>query len=426
MKDLQEIKYHNSPWGWVPSLYFAKGLPVVTIMILSLVFYKQLGLSNAEITFYTSWFYLPWVIKPLWKPYIDRVRTRRWWAIIMELVIGVSFCGVAFTIPTSNWLRGSLCFFWLMAFACATHDMAAHDLFQISVAKNQKIRFYNYRNFFYRLATVFGQGVLVMIVGNLEVIYRNSIRFSWSLTFYFLTGVAIVLWFWHIYILPKDEVDKGTEFHVVRAVKAGIRGFLKKYDRREVVVGILFLVFYVLPDGLMTKVASLFLIDSSRYGGLGLSPQEYALVAGTVGVIGMLAGVILGYKAINRDGLRKWLFPMVCAITLPDVVYILLSYMLVENNFVIGLCLFVEQFGFGFGLTAYYVFVGEFARGKSDDYSMCTALSAVGLLFSGLVSGALQETMGYHGFFFLVLLTSVVAFVVTALVYKYSSVVKNK
>ena len=155
----------SNPWSWVPSLYFAEGLPYVAVMTISLILYKQLGLSNTEITFYTSWLYLPWVIKPLWSPFVDIVKTKRWWILTMQLLIGAAFGGIAFTIPTSFWLQGTLFFFWVMAFASATHDIAADGFYMLGLDEHNQANFVGIRSTFYRLATIFGQGVLVMIAG---------------------------------------------------------------------------------------------------------------------------------------------------------------------------------------------------------------------------------------------------------------------
>ena len=173
-----------SPWAWVPTLYFAEGLPNVIVTIVSLVLYKQLGLSNAEITFYTSWLNLPWVVKPLWSPFVDAVKTKRWWIITMQLLIGASLGGVAFTIPTSMWLQSTLFFFWIMAFSSATHDIAADGFYMLELNPHDQTFFVGIRSTFYRLASIFGQGVLVMIAGNIQVMLRGAISYSWSLLFY--------------------------------------------------------------------------------------------------------------------------------------------------------------------------------------------------------------------------------------------------
>lgn len=415
----------KSPWSWIPSLYFAEGLPYVAVMTISLILYKQLGLSNADITFYTSWLYLPWVIKPLWSPFIDIIKTKRWWITTMQLLIGAAFGGIAFTIPSDFWLQGTLCFFWLMAFASATHDIAADGFYMLGLDQHDQAWFVGIRSTFYRFATIFGQGVLVMIAGNLQVVFRNSIAFSWSLMFYGVAGLFIALWLWHSYVLPhpsedeenthvEGEVKTVSSNSILRDLLLTIKTFFKK---EQVVAGILFMLFYRMPEGLLAKVSSLFLIDNVHNGGLGLSPQEYGLVQGTVGVIGLTLGGILGGMLAGKDGLWKWLWPMVCAITLPDLVYVYLAFDLPANFIIVNICVFVEQFGYGFGFTAYMLYLIYYSRGnyKTSHYALCTAFMALSMMIPGLFAGALQEAVGYQMFFLIVIAFCSVTFVVTSL-----------
>ncbi|MBQ7424254.1 MAG: MFS transporter [Prevotella sp.] len=417
----------NNPWSWVPTLYFAEGLPYVAVMTISLILYKQLGLSNAEITFYTSWLYLPWVIKPLWSPFVDLVKTKRWWILTMQLLIGAAFGGIAFTIPTSWWLQGTLFFFWVMAFASATHDIAADGFYMLGLDEHNQANFVGIRSTFYRLATIFGQGVLVMIAGNLQVIWRNSIPFSWSLMFYGVAGLFIALWLWHGYVLPKAEKTEkektrthlhSSVFNFQSSISSLLRSFVTKFPTREVVIGILFMLLYRMPEGLLAKVSALFLVDSIHNGGLGLSPQEYGFVQGTVGVVGLTLGGILGGILAGRHGLKRWLWPMVCAITLPDIVYVYMSYAMPESLFVINVCVFLEQFGYGFGFTAYMLYLIYYSRGefKTSHYALCTAFMALSMMIPGLFAGALQEAVGYQAFFIIVMLCCIVTFLVTAFI----------
>lgn len=412
----------TSPWAWVPSLYFAEGLPYVAVMTVSLILYKQLGLSNAEITFYTSWLYLPWVIKPLWSPLIDVVKTKRQWIVAMQLLIGAAFGGVAFTIPTDFWLQGTLFFFWVMAFSSATHDIAADGFYMLGLDQHHQAWFVGIRSTFYRFATIFGQGILVMIAGNLQVLFRGSIRYSWSLVFYGVAGLFIALWIWHGFILPRPKDDKGLQKINVRELFHGlgnsIKTFFTKLPAREAAAAFLFMLFYRMPEGLLVKVSSLFLVGGTNSGGLGLTPQEYGFVQGTVGVIGLTLGGILGGMAAGRDGLKKWLWPMVCAITLPDIVYVYLSYALPSSLFIINVCVFIEQFGYGFGFTAYMLYLIYYSRGdhKTSHYALCTALMALSMMIPGLFSGYLQEAVGYRAFFIIVMVFCAATFLVSAFI----------
>ena len=404
----------NYPWAWVPTLYFAEALPYVAVMTISLIMYKRLGMSNADITLYTSWLYLPWVIKPLWSPFVDLINTKRWWIVAMQLLIGASLGGVAFTIPGPYWLQGSLAFFWLMAFASATHDIAADGFYMLGLDQHDQAYFVGIRSTFYRIATIFGQGLLVMLAGNLEVITRN-VRYSWSLMFYMMAGLFIAFWMWHHYILPRpEESEKARASSLLTGFWHTLMTFFQK---PQVVVGICFMLFYRMPEGLLAKVSSLFLIDYVHKGGLGLSPAEYGLVQGTVGMIGLTLGGILGGIVASRDGLKRWLWPMVVAITLPDIVYVYLAYALPSNLIVINVCVFIEQFGYGFGFSAYMLYLIYYSQGehKTSHYALCTAFMALSMMLPGLFAGALQEAVGYRTFFIIVMLSCSLTYIVTAL-----------
>ena len=413
------MKKIKSPWAWVPTLYFAEALPYVAVMTISLIMYKRLGLSNADITLYTSWLYLPWVIKPLWSPFVDLIKTKRWWIIAMQLLIGASLGGVAFTIPGPFWLTGSLCFFWLMAFSSATHDIAADGFYMLGLDSHEQAYFVGIRSTFYRIATIFGQGLLVMLAGNLEVITRN-VRYSWSLMFYMMAGLFIAFWLYHHYRLPRPSEDSrglshsvsseaddtGTVPHTSGAEiwRGFVHTFITFFQKPQVVAGICFMLFYRMPEGLLAKVSALFLIDSQANGGLGLSPAEYGLVQGTVGMIGLTLGGILGGIVASRDGLKRWLWPMVLAITLPDLVYVYLSYALPSSLWIVNICVFIEQFGYGFGFSAYMLYLIYYSRGehKTSHYALCTAFMALSMMIPGLFAGALQEAVGYPVFFLIV------------------------
>ena len=394
-------------------------------MAVSLVLYKQMGLSNTAITFYTSWMYLPWILKPIWSPFIDLVRTKRWWVLLTELLLGAAFGGIAFTIPTSFWLQGTLFFFWVVAFTGASHCVAADGFYMLALNDRQQAWFMGIRQLADRLATIFGQGLLVMVAGNLQVVFRGSISYSWSLVFYGLTGLFIALWLWHNYALPRAAADVQHPYAGVGAIWRGfVATFHTFFAKKGIVVALLFIVLFRLPEALLSKMTPLFLIDAGHNGGLGLSPQELGFVQGTVGVIGAALGSLLGGIVASHDGLRRWMWPMVVAYTLPDVVYIFLSYALPDNLMVINGCVFLEQFGYGFGLTAYMLFLIYYNRGefRTSHYALSSALMMLSLMLPGLMAGALQESMGYRQFFIFVLLACAVTFGVTALLRRYGEV----
>lgn len=405
----------RNPWAWVPTLYFAEGVPYVAVMTISLIMYKRLSLSNTDITLYTSWLYLPWVIKPLWSPFVDMLRTKRWWIIAMQLLIGAALAGVAFTIPGPWWLQGSLCFFWLMAFSSATHDIAADGFYMLGLDQHEQAYFVGIRSTFYRIATIFSSGLLVGLAGALQVLTRN-IRYSWSLVFYLMAGLFIALWLYHSWALPKPSEDGEKMQKTVRGILNEFKQTLVTFFQKpQVWAGICFMLFYRMPEGLLAKVSALFLVDAGHNGGLGLSDGEYGLVQGTVGVIGLTLGGILGGIAASRDGLKRWLWPMVFAITLPDLVYVYLSYVLPSNLLMVNICVFIEQFGYGFGFSAYMLYLIYYSQGehKTSHYALCTAFMALSMMIPGLFAGALQEAVGYQTFFLIVVAACSLTYLVT-------------
>ena len=406
----------RNPWAWVPTLYFAEGVPYVAVMTISLILYKRLGLSNTDITLYTSWLYLPWVIKPLWSPFVDMLKSKRWWIVTMQLLIGAALGGVAFTIPASWWLQGSLFFFWMMAFASATHDIAADGFYMMGLDEHEQAYFVGIRSTFYRIATIFSSGLLVGLAGALQVITR-SIRYSWSLVFYLMAGLFIAFWLYHNWVLPRPAEDGEKQTKTASAIWQEFRQTVVTFFQKpQVWVGICFMLFYRMPEGLLAKISALFLVDAPHNGGLGLSDGEYGLVQGTVGVIGLTVGGILGGICASRDGLKRWLWPMVMAITLPDIVYVLLAYLLPSNLIVISTCVFIEQFGYGFGFSAYMLYLIYYSQGehKTSHYALCTAFMALSMMIPGLFAGALQEAVGYQAFFIIVMLACTMTYIVTA------------
>ncbi len=406
----------RNPWAWVPTLYFAEGVPYVAVMTISLIMYKRLGLSNTDITLYTSWLYLPWVIKPLWSPFVDMLKTKRWWIITMQLLIGAALAGVAFTIPGPWWLQGSLCFFWLMAFSSATHDIAADGFYMLGLDQHEQAYFVGIRSTFYRIATIFSSGLLVGLAGALQVLTRN-ITYSWSLVFYLMAGLFIALWLYHSWALPKPAEDGERQQRSIAGIVNEFRQTVVTFFQKpQVWAGICFMLFYRMPEGLLAKVSALFLVDAGHNGGLGLSDGEYGLVQGTVGVIGLTLGGILGGIAASRDGLKRWLWPMVMAITLPDLVYVYLSYVMPSDLLVINVCVFIEQFGYGFGFSAYMLYLIYYSMGehKTSHYALCTAFMALSMMIPGLFAGALQEAVGYQAFFLIVVAACSLTYIVTA------------
>lgn len=407
----------TSPWAWIPTLYFAQGLPYVAVMTISVIMYKRLGISNAELAFYTGWLNLPWVIKPLWSPFIDLIKTKRWWTTWMQLLIGAGLAGIAFTIPTEYFFQLTLAVFWLLAFSSATHDIAADGFYMLGLNSHQQALFVGIRSTFYRIATIAGQGLLIMLAGYLESSTGN-IPFAWSITFMVLAGLFLALWAYHKFILPHPASDKAAcEVSASTLLHEFWATFVSFFKKKQAGIAILFMLLYRLPEAQLAKMSIPFLIDPINEGGLGLTTEQIGFVQGTVGIIGLTLGGILGGIAVSRHGLKRWLWPMVWAISLPDFVYVYLSYIQPSSLLLVNICVFVEQFGYGFGFTAYMLYLIYFADGehKTAHYAICTAFMALGMMIPGMAAGWLQETMGYPVFFIWIMICTLATFGVTAL-----------
>ena len=645
----------RSPWFWVPSLYFAEGIPYVVVMIVSVIMYKRLGISNTDIALYTSWLYLPWVIKPFWSPVVDVLKTKRFWTVVMQLFIGAGFAGVALTLPTEPFFQYTLAFLWLLAFSSATHDIAADGFYMLALSEHDQAWFVGIRSTFYRLAMITGQGLLIILAGflesatglppvevdvravaeapaaavapappppaadaeplrlvpstsdlaveitpraaddvdevieearasnvaagfyeaeqtaaeaeaaaanagwwqraivaPLEALIRDwfgkevedaaarvgsvgvvglrlsgplpegetavvnlrqtgdkSIRLvegarleftaenwdtpaqvvvqldpkldaptsgtlealsgnlplAWSITFFVLAGSFVLLMLWHQVVLPRPASDRPALASAGGAGLLKYLGFLVLFIplllvlllpivvyglarprgdapwgrlfqrlpfsdtpfaetivsfflKPEISVAIAFVLFYRFAEAQLVKLASPFLLDTAEAGGLALTTGEVGFVYGTVGVAFLTLGGIIGGIVAARDGLKRWLWPMVIAINVPNAVYLFLAAVRPESFLVINAAVAVEQFGYGFGFTAFllyliYVAEGEF---KTAHYAIGTGLMALGMMIPGMFSGWLQELVGYQEFFVWVLVATIPSFLVTALV----------
>lgn len=386
-------------------LYFAEALPYVTVMSISTVMYERLGLSNAEIAFYTSLLYLPWVIKPLWSPFIDLAKSKRWWILAMEFMIAIAIIGVAFTIPSAHFLFFTLMFFWLMALSSATHDIAADGFYMLALHPHEQALYVGIRSTFYRIATIAGSGLLIMLAGTLETFTRR-IAYSWTITFYVLAFFFFAVTVYHLFHLPRPACDEtrqtGSAGKLLEDFLLTIVSFFRK---PQAFTAVLFMLFYRLPEALLIKISNLFMIKPVSEGGLGLSTQEIGFVQGTVGVLGLTLGGIIGGIVASRDGLKRWLWPMVWSITLPDLVYVYMSYFQPDSFLLINILVFIEQFGYGFGFTAYMLFLLYYSQGEqqTSHYALCTAFMALSMMLPGAIAGELQEAVGYFHFFLIVM-----------------------
>ncbi len=427
----------TSPWSWVPSLYFAEGVPYVVVMTVALVMYKNLGLSNTDVALYTSWLYLPWVIKPFWSPVVDVLKQKRWWILVMQFMVGLSLAGVAYTIDAPDFVQTTLAFFWLMAFSSATHDIAADGFYMLGLTSHEQSLFVGIRSTFYRLATIGAQGGLLALAYGMQTgfsinvwgvfiisISPHPIQEAWKWTFIMTAVVFVALFVWHSLVLPKVEAcnvgasGSSEKKGVLEVFKGMISTFVTFFTKPQALIAIAFMLLYRFPEALLVKMAPLFLLDSVDKGGMGLTKMDLALAQGTIGVVGLTLGGIVGGVTIAKFGFKRCLWWMVGAITLPHAVYILLAYAQVSDLWVVSTAVGFEQFGYGFGFTAYMMYMIYFSDGasKTTHYALCTAFMALSMLLPGMVAGWLQEQLGYLGFFILVLALTPLTCVAAALI----------
>lgn len=406
------------PWAWVPSLYFIEGIPYVMVMSVSVVMYKRLGISNTDIALYTSWLYLPWVIKPLWSPLVDLLGTKRMWTVLTQGLIAALLAMVALSLPGPRFFQYSLAFFWLMAFSSATHDIAADGYYMIALPEHQQAAFVGIRSTLYRFAMVAGEGALVVLAGTLET-NTGRVRVAWEIAMLLVAAVVLAGFLYHLIVLPRPASDTRGSPDAHRPVfRKFFTVFAEFFKKDHIVTALCFLLFFRVGEALLLKMVYPFLLDERVVGGLGLDTQHVGLIKGTLGVVALLTGGVLGGVAISRRGLRFWLWPMVFCMNLPNLLYVYLAYAQPDSYSLIGAAVVVEQFGYGFGFTAYLLYMIMLSQGrhKASHYALCTGFMALGMMLPGMVSGWLEDQVGYLNFFLWVMVFTLPGFVVAWLV----------
>ena len=413
----------RAPYTWVPSLYLGEALPFSAVMLISVIMFKEMQLADDEITLYTGWLGLPWVIKPIWSTIIDNLKTKRWWIVTMQFLMGICLALVAFTLQTSFWLQATLAIFMVIAFASATHDISADGFYIIGLREKDQELYVGVRNTFYRIGMVIGQGGLVLLAGYLQKgsfgsAFQSSIA-SWSVVFVILGILMVLLGTYHGFILPRVETTVHDRFHIKEQLHEFVETLKVFITKPHIISALCFILLFRLPEGLLTKIVPLFLTRTRVEGGLEMSNVDFGLIYGTLGVIGLLLGGIIGGWAVSKWGLKKCLWPLVLCITLPDIVYVYLSYYPTDNLWLIGTCVCIEQIGYGLGFAAYTLYLVTFSRGERTTavFSICTAGQYLGgVMIPGMVSGFISKSIGYQHFFLLIMAFCLVTFAVTACV----------
>jgi PAT family beta-lactamase induction signal transducer AmpG len=429
-----------TPWVWVPTLYFAEGVPYFVVNNISVMMFTKMGVPNGDMAFFTTLLYFPWFLKGIWSPLVDVVKTKRWWIVTMQAVLTILLALLTLTLPSPSpaliasghtpisLFTLTLVLFIIAAFASATHDIAADGYYMLAHSPSSQAAFIGIRSTFYRIASVFGQGVLVFIAGTIET-QTGNIPFSWRVTL----GVSAIIFFlitlYHTFMLPHSDNDKPRVSKETTVDGNGVAGkqsnwselmgsFVTFIKKPHVLWAIAFMLLYRLPEGFLIKMCQPFLVHSKAIGGLGLSTEMVGLVYGTFGVIALLGGGIIGGIIASRLGLKRSLWLMAACMTLPCLTFVYLAIAQPSNVAVITIALCIEQFGYGFGFTAYMLYMMYFSEGefKTSHYAICTAFMALSMMLPGFVAGYIQEAIGYVNFFWMVMLCCLATLLITFVV----------
>lgn len=430
-----------SPWVWVPTLYFTEGIPYFLVNNISVMMFAKMGVPNDQLSFFTTLLYFPWFLKGLWSPFIDIFRTKRWWIISMQVLMTVLCILLTVTLPhpsaemmansqtSVGMFSWTLVFFIITAFASATHDIAADGYYMLAHNAKSQAAFVGIRSTFYRIAAIFSQGVLVYIAGVIEK-DTNDIPLSWQITLGATSVILLLVTLYHCFLLPRAAEDQLRDTQDFKSAKRELgASFATFFTKPGVVLAVVFMLLYRLSEGFLVKLSQPFLVAKRETdlingkfigGGLELSTDTVGILYGTIGVIALLVGGILGGIYIARKGLKRSIWLMAAALTLPSFVYCYLSMAQPESTWLIGSAVGFEQFGYGFGFTAYMMYMMHFSEGKykTAHYAICTAFMALSMMIPGFVAGSIEMAVGYTAFFWIANACSVTTFIVTYFVYK--------
>lgn len=419
-----------NPWFWIPTLYFAEGIPYFLVNNISVMMFTKMGVPNGQMALFTSLLYLPWTIKPFWSPFVDIIKTKRWWFIAMQILMTAAFVLLTITIPhPSPELIASgqtpislftvmLILFIIVAFASATHDIAADGFYMLALTSHEQAAFVGIRSTFYRLSSIFGQGVLLVVAGLLET-KTGDIPLAWQLTLLFTSIIFALITLWHIFFTPKPASDRSSLGEDAKSVGAILREFgrtfVTYFKKPGIWLAMIFMLVFRLPEAFLIKMINPFLVASNEVGGLGLATEQVGIVYGTIGILFLTIGGILGGWFASKVGLKKSMWWMAACMTLPCLTFVYLSMALPTSLVAISIALAIEQFGYGFGFTAYMLFMIYFSEGefKTAHYAICTAFMALSMMIPGMFAGYIQEALGYVGFFWMVIACCAATLIIT-------------
>jgi len=404
---IQSSAASRNPWTFLPTLYFAEGLPYVIINTVSVILYKRMGIDNAHIAFWTSFLYLPWVIKMFWGPLVDIYSTKRTWLLSMQFAMSVCMFSLALSLKTDNYFSLSLSAFLIGAFISATYDISTDGFYMLALTEKEQALFVGIRAAFYRLAMIFGSGVLVYLAGILEASTGN-IAMSWAAVISLSAVIFVLAFVYHAVTLPVPAADRRRSVQVTTDHASFGEVIRSYFVQRKIGAMLAFILLYRLGEAMLIKLVSPFLLDPKSAGGLELTTKQVGLVYGTVGILSLVIGGILGGWLISRFGFKRCIWPMVLAMHIPDLFFVYMAYAQPSSGLIYPLVA-LEQFGYGVGFTVFTVYLMYSANGKykTSHYAISTGIMALGMMLPGFISGYVQQAVGYKIFFIIVCLMTI-------------------
>ena len=412
-----ETVRRRSPLSWVPTVYFAMGLPFILVNMVSTLMFRGLGIDDARIALWTSLIILPWSLKPIWSPLMEMFRTKKFWVVSTQLISGLGLALTALTLPLPDFFPYAVALMGVIAFSGATHDIATDGVYITELSKDQQARFIGWQGAFYNIAKVFAMGGLVYLAGALKE--RVGIVEAWMIVMALCGALLFLLGIYHLRMLPSGgeaTAHAGSVGEALRETGAIFRGFFRK---RYIGIYIAFIVFYRFAEGLVIKIVPLFLKADTASGGLGLTNQQIGLYYGTFGAGAFLLGSLLAGYYIAHRGLRRTLFTLCCIFNIPFAVYALLAWLQPQSMWLVGGGIVVEYFGYGFGFVGLTLFMmQQVAPGRHQmaHYAFASGIMNLSVMLTGMASGFLSDLMSYRIFFLAVMLATIPAFVITRLV----------
>ena len=420
-------KTSKSPITWVPSVYFAMGLPFVVLNIVSVLMFKGMGIRDGQITFWTSLIMMPWTLKFLWSPFLEMYKTKKFFVVLTQIVTGLGFLlvGLVLHLP---WFF-SLCIFLMaiIAFSGATHDIATDGVYMAELSKEEQASWIGWQGAFYNIAKIVASGGLVWVAGRLikhfggvegatKEVMHSAATNAWMIVMIAIGALMILLGLYHIKQLPsgkgtavKTESAKETFDRLVEVLK-------NFFTKKHIVYYIFFIILYRFGEGFVMKIVPLFLKAARSAGGLGLNEEQIGLYYGTFGAAAFVLGSVLAGYYISHFGLKRTLFSLCCIFNLPFVAYTFLSQVQPESGLLIGSMITLEYFGYGFGFAGLTLFMmQQIAPGKHQmaHYAFASGIMNLGVMLPGMVSGSISDAIGYKWFFVFTLIATIPAFLIT-------------